>query len=136
MTTDKALPLSHLHSTGYYAIVFTVLLSLVLYIPHATKAQQRGKRYTFHIVNHSRFRIDRIYVTHTYETDWGQDLLGSVYLKPNQYYDITAPAGEYDVKLVDEDGDKCIVNEILISQDFSWEITNTWLKQCEGRTTQ
>jgi hypothetical protein len=113
------------------AIVFTVLFSAGISFPHATKVQNsRGKRYTLKINNCSRFRIDRIYVSHTYDSDWGKDLLGRGHLYPEKDYSITVVAGEYDVRFVDEDGDECIINEVALFKDTTWCITTSWLKKC------
>ena len=33
------------------------------------------------------------------------------------------PAGEYDVKVVDEDDDDCVLNDIAIVNDTEWSLT-------------
>jgi hypothetical protein len=84
------------------------------------------------IENGSRYQVSRMYLSPASNNYWGPDLLGS-HVLPNGYVFTTRemPTGQYDLKLVDEDGDVCVVSGLSIGEDTSWRITDRWLLNCE-----
>jgi hypothetical protein len=40
------------------------------------------------------------------------------------------PEGTYDLKLVDEDEDECIVENVDVSGDLTWTLTDTVIENC------
>jgi hypothetical protein len=67
------------------------------------------------------------------DPDWRRDLLGQNVLPAG--YHITLPerffSGYYDLKLVDEDGDVCVARNVRVNGNTTWNITNSWLLNCE-----
>lgn len=92
------------------------------------------KRYTLTITNRSKWIVDEVYFESSENQDsWGKDMLGRDTLGTDEYFSITnIVAGNYDVKFVDEEGDECILYDIGITKNTSWELTTKWLEKCEG----
>jgi hypothetical protein len=111
--------------------MIALLLVLTFVIVPAVNAQ--GAWYQVRITNSSRYAIRSIYMSPTSNRYWGPDLLGSQVLVPG-YVLTTHPlqAGYYDLKLVDQDGDQCVVRGVSVDPSSSWTITNAWLVHCEG----
>jgi hypothetical protein len=53
-------------------------------------------------------------------------------LASGYHTDFIADLGRYDVKLVDSDGDECVVNGVQIGGDRRLTITRDLLLRCEG----
>lgn len=76
------------------------------------------------IVNASKWNIDKIFISHVSEKEWGSDLLGTnEVLKPGESVDITADCGSYDVKLIDQDGVECVEEGVdICSGSETWTV--------------
>ncbi len=86
---------------------------------------------TFAVFNRSSYRINHLYVSPTSYTYWGGDRLGSDIFYPNYRFDLSVAPGWYDIKLVDQDGDSCVVNNVDFRDGESWTITDGVLLSCE-----
>ncbi len=84
------------------------------------------------VENRSGIAIDQIYMSRVTDPDWRNDLLGSGILWSGYDTTILKGWGRYDVKLVDGDGDDCVVNDVAIRGDSTLMITRAWLLRCEG----
>ena len=82
--------------------------------------------------NESGLTINRFYMSSTNDGSWESDLLGNGVLRSGYHTTIYADRGDYDVKLVDRDGDQCIVKGVTVSGDRTLTITSDMLMQCEG----
>ena len=72
-------------------------------------------------------------MSRTLEDNWGSDQLGNEVLDSGETFALgNIPAGEYDVKFVDEDDDECVLNDIAIINDTEWRLTTSFLLECEG----
>lgn len=99
-------------------------------LPHTSAAQNR---YSLKVMNRSKFDIHHLYMSSTETDEWGPDQLGDQVLSAGSNYTITGiKPGEYDVKVVDEDGDKCVLNGVQMFENKQWDITTARLLQCEG----
>ena len=86
------------------------------------------------IDNDSDYAVHHVFLTPAHAISWGPDQLGTDVLFPHE---TAALAGleceEYDLKLVDNDGDTCVVEDIdLCLQDAHWHLTNAQLAACSG----
>ena len=100
--------------------------------PAASAAEpQRGE---FMVVNQSSYTFMRLYLSSSTRRAWGPDQLGRKTIAPGNSFTLNSiPCGLYDVKLVDEDGDACIVTEVPMCRNHThWEVTNSLLASCEG----
>ncbi len=86
------------------------------------------------IVNDSNYTIYYLYVSPTSDNMWGEDQLGSEVISANggSFTLTNIPCDSYDVRLVDEDEDECVVEGVDICVDSGWHITNEDLLSCEG----
>ncbi len=85
----------------------------------------------FRIINESHYQINHLYVSPASNSTWGADRLGSGVLPSNYRSDLAVSPGWYDVKLVDEDGDSCVVSNVDFRYGDSWTITDGVLVTCE-----
>ena len=108
----------------------TLALAAALGIP-ATAAAQNGAR-TFTVFNESSYWINNAYVSLSSDTSWHGDRLGHYVVPPSYHFSLTVVPGWYDVKLIDEDGDKCVVHNVDLRHGDSWTITDDVLLACES----
>lgn len=84
--------------------------------------------------NRSRWDIHRINMSPVSQSTWGVDHLGANILRSGQDFTLHGiPCDNYDLRLVDEDGDQCVVNAVNVCAENSGvTITNENLLRCEG----
>jgi len=104
-----------------------LMLAAVVSIPTSAAAQNA----TFTVFNRSSYRINHMYVSSTSNNYWGSDRLGFDILYPNYRSDLALNPGWYDVKLVDQDGDSCVIRNVNVSYGETWTITDGTLLACE-----
>ena len=111
------------------AAACAVVLCLLLGFAASSGATSRVR---VGIANNSDYDIYHVYMSSTGDNNWGRDLLGRYQvLESGSSMSVTAGPGRYDLKLVDEDGDSCVVMNLGLYGDQSWNITNNWLLSCE-----
>lgn len=99
-------------------------------LPQTSASQNR---YSLKLNNRSKFDIYHLQVSSTEEDEWGPDQLGDTVLEAGTSFTLTnIKPGEYDIRVIDEDGDKCVLNNVKIFEDSHWDITTARLLQCEG----
>jgi len=86
---------------------------------------------TFTLINRSSFTIRSLYVSPTDDSRWGYDRLGSLVLVPNFEATVRLYPGYYDLKLVDQDGDSCVVRDVDFTRSDSFVLDNATLLVCE-----
>ena len=90
---------------------------------------------TLTIQNSSDFSFLEIYLSSVGDASWGRDLLGSTdILSPGETLEISGiECDDYDVRIVDEDQDECIVTEVdlCLNNEF-WVVDNSELASCQG----
>ena len=89
---------------------------------------------TIEVVNKSKWDIHHLYLSSSDERHWGPDQLGDDILEPGDSFTLTHLAcDDYDIKVVDEDGDECVIEEVeLCREDSIWKLTDKELLSCEG----
>lgn len=93
-----------------------------------------AKKATVKVINQSKWEIHHLFLSSSTEEEWGPDQLEDEILTKGDSITITQiPCDTYDVKVVDEDGDECIIEEVDLCRDHSfWKITDKDLLECEG----
>ena len=93
-----------------------------------------AKKATVKIINQSKWEIHHLYLSSSDDQHWGEDQLGEEVLAKGDSFTITdIPCDTYDVKVEDEDGDECVIEEVDLCGDHSyWKITDKDLLECEG----
>ncbi|MFO0613737.1 MAG: hypothetical protein U0414_14175 [Polyangiaceae bacterium] len=88
------------------------------------------------IKNASSWAIHQLFLTPFDSTSWGEDQLGADTVKSGESLELQKiECDTYDIKLVDEQGDTCIVQDIdLCLQDASWTLDDKELVGCEVST--
>lgn len=88
------------------------------------------------IANSSSWAIHNLFLTPFDATEWGPDQLGADTVKSGEALELKGiDCDTYDIKLVDEQGDTCIVQDIdLCLQDASWTLDDKELVGCEVST--
>lgn len=112
-------------------LITGMLMSTAILATSAIAAAQGWTR-TFTVINESHYRIDHLYVSPNTYANWGYDRLGQYVLQPGYRYDVSVFPGWYDVKLVDVNGDQCVVNSVDFRYGDAWTITDSVLLYCEG----
>jgi hypothetical protein len=89
--------------------------------------------YNWTIENSSNWDIHQVFISSCGNRYWGQDRLGrsNIMRTGDEYILRNVDGGCYDVKLVDEDGDVCVINNVRINGNESWEVTNANLLRCQ-----
>jgi hypothetical protein len=85
--------------------------------------------------NRSLWNIRNLYVSDIGSSSWGQDVLGRGILSSGSdflYYRMNP--GHYDLKLVDQDGDVCILRNVAVFDDRVFTFNSRTLLDCEGRS--
>lgn len=84
--------------------------------------------------NESEWMITHFFLSPIDQNEWGEDQLGDQVIEKGGSFTLTGvPCDSYDVKLVDEDGDECVVAEVdICGSDDEWVISDEDLLECEG----
>lgn len=86
------------------------------------------------VVNKSSWAIHEMYFSPTDETEWGEDQLGAQTIETGDQFTLTGiPCDKWDVKVVDEDGDECVVEKVGLCEDADrWVINDSDLLGCQA----
>ena len=86
------------------------------------------------VFNQTKWVLTHFYLSPVDEAEWGPDQLGSEVIGTGESFEINnIPCDYYDVRLIDEDGDECIVAEVdICGGDEGWVIDSEALLECEG----
>jgi hypothetical protein len=115
------------------ALVAAVLLAMsALALPGVSHAGVQ--RAEFMINNKSDWGIYHLYLSPEDKETWGPDQLGDNVIESGESFTLkNIPCGEYDIKVVDEDGDACVIEGIVMCKDHThWDLTNKELAKCQG----
>jgi hypothetical protein len=100
----------------------------------ALAAPAFAEKATVKVINQSKWEIHHLFLSSSAEEEWGPDQLEDEILTKGDQITLTnIPCDEYDIKVVDEDGDECIIEAVDLCKDHSfWKITDKDLLECEG----
>lgn len=107
-------------------------LALLMAVPvHADKI-----RANVTVKNSSSWSLYRLYMSPSSQTDWGPDQLGDKIVHTGGNFVLeSVPCDTYDVKIVDEDGDECVINRVdICGASETWEIDDASLLACQAET--
>jgi hypothetical protein len=113
----------------------TLATALVLALACGTAAAATS---TVSLTNESSWTITELYLSAVDVQEWGPDQLGEHVIEPNSSYNLSdVPCDVYDVRLVDEDADVCVVGGVkLCGSDSSWKIGDDDLLDCQAETEE
>ncbi len=117
--------------------VLPVLLAVVAaaalpLIAHAAAKESADVK----ITNRTDWEIHELYFSSVDDENWGPDQLDEDYIGKGESFTVLGiPCDDYDVKIVDEDGDACVVAKVDICGDNQeWAITTADLLKCQVGT--
>jgi hypothetical protein len=92
---------------------------------------QKGSTLT--IVNDTDWTIHHLYLSPSDHESWGPDQLQENVLAPDESITLKGiPCDLYDIRVVDEDGDWCVVQDVdLCKVKAGWVISNDLLSACD-----
>ena len=92
------------------------------------------KKATVKLINQSKWEIHHIFLSSSTDGEWGPDQLEDEVLAKGASLTLkNIPCDDYDIKVVDEDGDECVIEKVsLCGDDSYWKITDKALLECEG----
>lgn len=83
------------------------------------------------VANSSDYVIHKLFVSPSKSRKWGPDQLGKETIGRAERFTLrNIPDGVYDLKIVDEDDDECIVEDVRIRGDMMWTLTDTVIENC------
>jgi hypothetical protein len=90
------------------------------------------------IQNQSLWSIQQLYLSAVDVQEWGPDQLGEHVIGTGESFELSGiPCDDYDVKLVDEDGDECVVGGVpLCGDNDAWVISDEDLLSCQVATEE
>ena len=116
---------------GFLIVVATILLG-------STGTTSAGKKDSVvNIRNDSDWEIHELYMSSSDDDEWGVDQLDEDIIDANggRFQLSGIPCDVYDIQVVDEDGDACVVNKVRLCGDRdAWRITNADLLACQIAT--
>lgn len=114
--------------------VVLALLGLVFLAASVEAAAKNNVK----IKNKSDWEIHQFFLSPVDQEEWGPDQLGEDVIGTGESFELRKiPCGSYDVMLVDEDGDECVVPEVdICSGSEGWVITNDDLLACQAESDE
>lgn len=114
-----------------WGFVCVPALLAMLVAAGAAEARRSDSEVTF--VNRSSWDIYEIYLSAVDEDEWGPDQLEEGILESGASFLLYGiPCDDYDVLLIDEDGDDCVLEDVdLCGDSEEWVITDEDLLACE-----
>lgn len=90
------------------------------------------------IKNKSDWEIHQFFLSPVDTDKWGPDQLGEEVIGTGGTFTLqNIPCDSYDVMLVDEDGDECVVPEVdICSGQAGWIISNDDLLDCQAESEE
>ena len=115
------------------ALAVGALLAVAGALPTTHAADKKSK---VTVINQSDWQLDHFFMSPADKTEWGPDQLGEAVIKKGEKFTLTdIPCNSWDIKLVDEDGDECIVESVDLCKDNAeWHITSKELLACQAKS--
>jgi hypothetical protein len=112
-------------------VVILIVLALVTTAPLAALAPSR--KASIKVINQSRWEIHHLFLALRTNREWGVDQLGEEVIHRGESFTLTdIECDLYDIRIVDEDGDECILEkQDLCGEASTWKLTNRGLRACK-----
>ena len=83
------------------------------------------------VINSSDYVVHQLFVSPSQSRSWGPDQLGKETIGRAERFTVrNIPDGTYDLKIIDEDEDACIVESVDVSGTMNWMLTDTVIENC------
>lgn len=118
--------------TKAHKAILAVTFALVAILASAIPVAAQSSHFTVRMENNTGYDIYQVRLSSVTDSYWHRDLLGDSVLQNGESFTITEIApGRYDLAFVDEDGDVCLVHGVAIYSNLNWNLSHTWLLNCE-----
>jgi hypothetical protein len=88
--------------------------------------------YDLIVNNRSKYDIHELYVSKSKSAEWGPDQLAKHTVDAGGKFTLrNVPEGVYDLKLVDEDGTECVLENADVDGSKEWNVTSAMLERCD-----
>ena len=88
--------------------------------------------FDFTVSNKSKYDIHELYVSKSKSSEWGPDQLRKNTIDAGNKFTLHGVTdGTWDLKLVDEDGTECVVEDIAFDESKEWTVTSKMLERCD-----
>ncbi len=116
------------------ALFLGALCALIIGLPSIAAA----KKAAVTVVNKSDWQIHQFFLSPVDTDEWGPDQLGDQVIGTGDSFKLTdIDCSSYDVKLVDEDEDECVVGGVdICGSGQTWTITSDDLLDCQVATEE
>ncbi|MEP7011340.1 MAG: hypothetical protein ABJC13_13540 [Acidobacteriota bacterium] len=114
------------------ALFVGALCALAFTLPTVASAASA----TVTVANQSEWEIHQFFLAPSETDKWGADQLDENVIGKGESFKLTnIPCDTYDVKLVDEDGDECVVEAVdICGGKGTWTITSKELVNCQAES--
>lgn len=113
-------------------VILAVSFALVALLASALPVAAQSSHYSLRMANSTGYSIYQVRLSSVSDRYWERDLLGSRIFGDGTSFTITQISpGYYDVAFVDEDADVCVVHNVAIYSNLNWNLSQTWLLNCE-----
>jgi hypothetical protein len=111
-----------------------VVLATIAALALPTTVAAASDNSVIHIKNKSDWEIHHLFLSPSDQDHWGPDQLGDKVIGVGGSFELhKVPCNTWDVKLIDEDGDECVINDVdICASKEGWVITNDELLDCES----
>ena len=84
------------------------------------------------VINEANFSIiHQLYIAPAKSQNWSENKLQNQKVAKNGKFTIRdIPAGMYDLKVIDDDDDTCVVSNINVDQNKEWTLTDSIMLKC------
>ncbi|NVN87924.1 MAG: hypothetical protein HXX15_17740 [Rhodopseudomonas sp.] len=84
------------------------------------------------INNTSKYDLHELYVSKSKSSEWGPDQLRKDTVAAGKKFTLhNLSDGTYDLKVVDEDGTECTIEDAAFDESKEWTITSKMLERCD-----
>ena len=98
-------------------------------------ASTAGAAASVEIRNRSSWELHNLYIGPAGDPDWGPDQLRDDVIPVDTTFTLNKIAcGNYDIRVVDEDGDACDIYDVRLCSDKVWDLTDEELLNCQANT--
>ena len=112
-------------------------LSLALSIGAFAASAVAADKVSVTIVNNSSFEFHNMYLSPTSTNQWGPDQLEDKVIGAGESFTLNnIPQGDFDFKLIDEDGDECIAAGVELEASETVAFNDDMLVGCQVATSE
>lgn len=109
------------------------LMALAVITTAGLPASAAPRKASIKVINQSKWAIHHLFLAPRTSQEWGVDQLGEEVIRRGESFTLTdIECDLYDIRIVDEDGDACILEkQDLCDEPSTWKITDKGMRACK-----